>query len=161
MVASLMILLAFFNGFLIVTTRVVNAKLGLYVSGTGASFWNHFVGFLFLALIVPVLAGGTAIALGGIPFYLFFGGIIGAGYVAINNLVMPKLGATKATVSVIAGQIVLGTIIDVANQRVSNLSITMLGISLVVLGMWVGKRKKEHDSKAHKTYKDHLETSAS
>ena len=48
---SVMILLAFFNGFLIVTTRVVNAKLGLHVSGAGAATWNHFVGFLFLALI--------------------------------------------------------------------------------------------------------------
>ena len=159
MVTSLMILLAFFNGFLIVTARVVNAKLGLHVSGAGASFWNHFVGFLFLALIVPLLTGGAAIDMAGIPFYLFLGGIIGAGYVAINNLVIPRVGVTKATVLVIAGQIVLGTIIDVANERISNLNITIIGISLVVLGMWVGNHKKVDDSKVQKPAKDPLEVS--
>ena len=141
MVTSLIILLAFFNGFLIISNRLVNAKLGRYVSGAGASFWNHLVGFLFLVLIVPLLTAQGAVDIGEIPFYLFLGGIIGAGYVAINNLVIPKLGATKATVLVIAGQIVLGVIIDVANERVSNFSITVLGISLVVLGMWIGDRK--------------------
>ena len=150
MVTSLMILLAFFNGFLIVTTRVVNAKLGLHVAGTGAAIWNHFVGFLFLAPIVPFLKGGTLIDIGRIPFYLFLGGIIGAGYVAINNSVIPRIGATKATILVIAGQIIFGTIIDVANERITNLSIAILGISLVLLGMWVGNHKKVKVIKVYK-----------
>ena len=128
MVTSLMILLAFFNGFLIVTNRVVNAKLGLHVSGAGASFWNHFVGFLFLALIVPFLTEGGGRDIGEIPFYLFLGGIIGACYVAISSLVIPKVGATKATILVIAGQIVLGTIIDVVNGEISNINITIRGM---------------------------------
>ncbi|KAA3644770.1 MAG: DMT family transporter [Chloroflexi bacterium] len=159
MLTFLMILLAFLNGFLIVTTRVVNAKLGLHLSGTGASFWNHFIGFLFLALMMPLFSGGATIDIVEIPFYLFLGGIIGAGYVAINNLVIPKVGATKTTVLVIAGQIVLGTIIDIANERISNISMTILGMSLVVLGMWVGINKKEGDSKSYEPQIDSTEVS--
>lgn len=157
----MMIVLAFFNGFLIVTTRAVNANLGKYVSGAGASFWNHLVGFLFLALILPMFSVGTSVEIGGISLYLFLGGVLGAGYVAVNNLVMPQLGATKATVLVIAGQIIIGTIIDVANGGVSNLSITVFGISLVLLGMWIGKRKKERYTKALQSYNNHLEAPAS
>lgn len=139
---SLMILLAFFNGLLVVTTRVINAKLGLYVSGAGASFWNHFVGWLFLMLIVPILSGGGVVELGGIPLYLYLGGLIGAGYVVINNIVIPKVGATRATILIIAGQIVLGTWIDVVNGRISNLSMTLFGITLLIMGMWLGNLGK-------------------
>jgi len=138
MIIMFMILLAFFNGSLIVSTRVVNAKLGLYVSSAGAAFWNHLVGFLFLALIVPFLTSSLGITVERIPFYLFLGGILGASYVAINNWVLPKVGVTKATVLVIAGQIIVGTIIDFANGKISNFSITIIGISLVILGMWIG-----------------------
>jgi len=148
MITYVMILLSFFNGFLIVMTRVVNAKLGLHISGAGAAIWNHVVGFLFLMIIVPFLTVGVTISLEGVPFYLFLGGIIGAGYVAINNWVMPRVGATKATVLVIAGQIVLATIIDIATGKVSNFNITIMGISLVVLGMWVGNYRKVDASKA-------------
>ena len=142
MVTSFIILLAVFNGLLIVTTRVINARLGQYVSGTGASFWNHFVGWLLLMLILPFVPVEEAIHFQGIPFVLYLGGFIGAVYVVINNLVIPRVGATKATVLIIAGQIVLGTVIDVVNGKVSNLNMTVLGISLVILGMWAGNQRK-------------------
>ena len=142
MVTSFMILLAVFNGLLIVTTRVINARLGQYVSGTGASFWNHFVGWLLLMLILPFVPVGGGISFHGIPLVLYLGGFIGAVYVVINNLVIPKVGATKATVLIIAGQIVLGTVIDVFSGKISNFNMTILGISLVILGMWVGNQKK-------------------
>ena len=140
MTVTFMIFLALFNGFLIVTNRVFNAKLGLHVSGAGASFWNHLVGYLFLAFVMLFFTNSRIDGIGGIPFYLFLGGLIGASYVAINSFVMPRIGATKATVLVIAGQIVLGTLIDVVNERISNIVITMIGISLVMLGMWVGDK---------------------
>ena len=139
---------------LIVTNRVFNAKLGLFVSGAGAAFWNHVVGALFLALIASFLTKRGDVVLGGIPFYLFLGGIIGASYVAINSFVMPRVGATKATVLVIAGQIVLGAIIDVAHEKISNITITLIGISLVILGMWVGNSKKVDVFEVHTTQKD-------
>lgn len=160
MVISLMILLALFNGLLIVTNRIFNAKLGLHVSGAGAAFWNHLVGFLFLVFMMLLFAERGVSDFGGIPFYLFLGGLIGACYVAIYSFVMPRVGTTKATVLVIAGQIVLGTIIDVANGKISNINITIVGISLVMLGMWVGNHKKEDASRAHKAQNDRSEVSA-
>lgn len=145
MIAS-MILLALFNGFLNIISRVFNAKLGMYVSAAGAAFWNHFVGCLFLALIASFLAKERWISIEGIPFYLFLGGMVGACYVAINSFVLPKIGATKATVLVIAGQIVIGTMIDAANGKISNLNNTIIGIPLVILGVWVGNHKKANHS---------------
>ncbi|NNF99152.1 MAG: DMT family transporter [Desulfobacteraceae bacterium] len=142
MIPAYMLVLAFFNGLLIVTTRIINAKLGLHVSGVGSAVWNHFIGFLFLALLMPFHAIGAPLDIGGVPLYLFLGGFIGAGYVALNSWVMPKIGATTATVLLIAGQIILGTIIDAVNGKISNLYTTTIGIALLVSGIWIGGHKK-------------------
>lgn len=160
MITSLMILLALFNGLLIATNRVFNAKLGLHISGAGAAFWNHLVGFLFLAFIMGFFTTGEGSAIGGVPFYLFLGGIIGACYVAINSFVMPRIGATKTTVLVIVGQVVLGTIIDGFNGKISDLNMTILGISLVILGMWIGNYKKADKPRTYKPQNDCLRISA-
>ncbi len=145
MATSLMVMLAFFNGLMIVTTRVVNARLGLHISSAGSSFWNHFIGFFSLVILSPILFSGMVIEMKSIPVYLFLGGLIGALYVTINSLVIPRIGASKTTVLVIAGQIVIGTIIDIFNGSVSNVGMTIIGISLVVVGMWIGNQKKETD----------------
>ena len=145
MATSLMVLLAFINGLMIVTTRVMNAKLGTYISSAGSSFWNHFIGFLTLVVLSPILFSGMDVNIAGIPSYLFLGGLIGALYVTINSLVIPRIGASKTTVLVIAGQILIGTIIDLINGRVSNVGLTILGISMVVMGMWIGNQDKTED----------------
>ncbi len=142
MTMILMISLAFFNGLLIVTNRVFNAQLGLHISGTGAAFWNHVVGSIVLVFIVSFLTDQQAIDFEVIPIYLFLGGLIGASYVALNSFVMPHLGATTATVLVIGGQIILATIIDVANAKISNVTITLIGISLIIFGIWLGAKSK-------------------
>jgi transporter family-2 protein len=80
--------------------------------------------------------------------------------VAINSFVMPRVGATQATVLVIAGQVVLGAMIDVANGKISNVTMTMIGISLVILGMWLGHYRKANVSEVHKPQKDRVEACA-
>ena len=159
MITSLMIVLALFNGLLIVTNRVFNARLGLHISGAGAAFWNHLVGFFFLVVVTSFLTGISGNGIGQIPFYLFLGGMIGAGYVAINSFVMPRIGTTKATVLVIAGQVVLGTMIDVYTGKVSNITMTVVGIGLVIVGMWIGNSKKINNNEAYKPRKERAEVS--
>jgi bacterial/archaeal transporter family-2 protein len=140
MVAPFIILLAFFNGFLVIATRLINAKLGLFVSSAGASFWNHAVGFLFLLIVSPIYSGNNPLVIKGVPLYLFLGGVIGSAYVILNNFVIPKIGATTTTILVIGGQITIATAIDFLNHKIDHLTITIVGITLVVFGMWVGKR---------------------
>lgn len=139
----LMISLAIFNGLLSVLSRLINAKLGLYITATGAAFWNHLIGTIFLISLLPLIHKAETLNIKVIPYYLFFGGLIGACYVAINNLVVPKLGAIKATVLVIAGQIILGTIIDTVKGQLSVNTYSILGIGLVLFGVWVGGYKKK------------------
>lgn len=132
-----MILLSLFNGISITVSRILNAKLGTYVSSSGASVWNHLTGFLILIPILPFLNHPTPIDYAAIPFVLYIGGLIGSVYVLINNVVIPKIGATKSTMLLIAGQIVVGVMIDFKNGKISNLPINLFGVSLVLLGMWI------------------------
>lgn len=134
--------LALFNGLLIAGVRVTNANLGQFVSSAGASIWNHLTGFLALALIVPRQLGTAAIDLTGAPYYLYLGGILGAIYIALNNVVIPRLGAAKTTMIVIAGQIIFGALLDFAGAGMTDIAPSVAGIALVVLGMWIGYRAK-------------------
>jgi len=143
MTTTLIILLAFFNGILIVVNRVLNAKLGLYLSATGASFWNHSVGFVTLTLLVPFYNDSSNIETTGIPYYLFLGGIVGACYVGISSFILPKIGATKTTVLVVAGQIIVGTIFDILLGNIVSINTTLLGILLVIIGVWIGTIKND------------------
>lgn len=136
-------LLALGNGILVVLTRLINARLGQFVSWSGASIWNHLVGFAVLAVFILVRPAGQLEGLMTVPVYLFLGGLIGAGYVALNNWILPKIGAAHGTILVIAGQIGIGTIIEVVRGQVTNLPLTLTGITLVLIGVWSGRAARD------------------
>lgn len=132
---------ALINGLFVVTTRVVVAKLGGYISETASSFWNHFVGFLFILPLALILGSGRTETMPEIPPLLLIGGLFGAIYVAINNMVFPKIGATRATLLIISGQIIFGLLIDLFGGRILNPGVTILGAGLVLLGIGIEREK--------------------
>lgn len=144
MLTLFMILLAVSNGLLIVAARLINARLGQFVSWSGASIWNHVVGFGVLVAFFLVWPDQTRLDLGGIPPYLLLGGVFGAVYVAVNNWLIPKIGAAQGTILVIAGQIGVGTLIDFASGQVENLPLTLLGMTLIVTGLLIGRRETQN-----------------
>jgi len=133
-------LLALANGILIGLVRVVNGRLTISKGPVKSSFWNHLVGFILLTgfmLFSFDFSGG----IGDVPVIVFFGGVIGALYVAVNSYIVPKLGATMATLMVISGQLIASTAIDVYRGiLVLNLSFDMLslgaGIILIAIGVY-------------------------
>ena len=134
----LLIMLALSNGVLVVLARMFNARLGREIGPAGASVWNHFTGFLVMAVFVLVLKGEYS-NLAEIPLYAYLGGFIGAIYVTISNFLIPKIGASKATVLMIAGQITLATVIDFLSGKIASPLITAAGIILIISGVYVGE----------------------
>lgn len=156
---KVMIFLALFNGLLVILARLANARLGTFISGTGASIWNHVVGFVVLTVIVLFMPGGRAPIwqLSDIPLYLFLGGLLGAAYVALNNWVIPHVGATRGTLLVVAGQMVVGTLIDIGRGAVSNIALTAIGLLLIGGGVWLGGQKKPLTINAAREDRERLE----
>ncbi|MHA2938970.1 DMT family transporter [Vibrio sp. RC27] len=104
------ILLGLLNGFCIALNRILNGQLSLHYGAFRASYFNHIVGLIFLSLFVVFWYHPPEIFPSDIVLYS--GGLIGALYVAINSLVMTKLGSTNAIVLVIAGQMLVSVFFD-------------------------------------------------
>lgn len=132
------IFLALFNGSLVSTARSVNGQLSGETDAFRASFWNHFVGVLLLTVILAVV-GGWRVDFGAPPLYAYLGGLIGAGYVAINSYVFTRLGAMYAALLVIAGQMFAAVVIDYINQGVPPSAARWLGVALVIFGVYLSR----------------------
>jgi len=138
---ELMVVIALGNGFLVSISRMINARLGKEIGAAGASIWNHFTGAIMMGLFVLLLKQ-TVVDFHGIPFYAFIGGLIGAGYLTLSNFLIPKIGASKATILMIAGQIGFATIIDYLRHIVINPVIAFLGVAFIITGVSIGEYSK-------------------
>ncbi len=136
------ITIALSNGFLVVISRLLNARLGREINPAGASIWNHFTGALMM-LVVYVLMSSQYFNFENIPFYAFLGGVIGAVYVTISNYIIPKIGASKAVILMIAGQIFIATLIDYFRNIVGNPFSAIIGILLIIFGVYIGEKAKK------------------
>ncbi|GAL11448.1 hypothetical protein JCM19233_2438 [Vibrio astriarenae] len=66
---------------------------------------------------------------------LYSGGLIGALYVAINSVVMTKLGSTNAIVLVIGGQMLFSVLLDAFSTDLFNLTQQAVGVILIITGV--------------------------
>lgn len=147
---TLYILLAILNGVLIAFARLLNGRLATHSGAFFSSWINHLGGFIFLALLLLVSQGFQAPLL-SIPWYLYMGGVIGGLYVGLGSYVVPRLGATLSSLLVIAGQLVVSVIVDIALRNIQ-LSFNwasaqlILGCVLLVVGFYlmsiVGTKKQ-------------------
>jgi transporter family-2 protein len=145
------IFLALFNGSLVSTARSVNGKLGGETDAFRASFWNHFVGFLVLTVILAVV-GGWDVDFGAPPPHAYLGGMIGAGYVAINSYVFVRLGAMYGALLVISGQMFAAVVIDYIRQGVPPSVTRWAGVALVIFGVYLSRASEAaHERKTSTT----------
>lgn len=127
---TLYIVMALLNGILIAVARLLNGRLATHRGAFYSSWVNHIGGFLFLSLLL-LFSQGFYAPLSSIPWYLYFGGVIGGLYVGLNSFVTPRLGATLATLLVIAGQLILSVVVDIVLGNI-RLSINWPSAQLVV-----------------------------
>ncbi|MDQ0219177.1 DMT family transporter [Peribacillus cavernae] len=105
-------LLALLGGIAMAIQAQVNGGLGKKVGAIEGSFISFAVGTLALAFGVLFIGKGNVLAFTNVPKWQLIGGLLGALYVFIMVLVVPKVGVATAFVAVIAGQIIVGAIID-------------------------------------------------
>jgi transporter family-2 protein len=135
------IVLALLNGVLIAFARLLNGRLATHTGAFFSSWVNHLGGFLFLAVLLVVSQGFKA-PLNSIPWYLYMGGVIGGLYVGLGSYVIPRLGATLSSLLVIAGQLTVSVVVDIALRNIQ-LSFNwasaqlLLGCVLLVIGFYL------------------------
>jgi bacterial/archaeal transporter family-2 protein len=105
-------LLAIIGGIAIAIQGQINGGLGKKAGVLEASFISFFIGTLALFFSVLFFGKGNLLAMFEVPKWQLFGGLLGAIYVIIAIFAVPKIGVASTLVAVIAGQIIMGAIID-------------------------------------------------
>lgn len=109
-----LIIFAAVGGGAIAAQAPINARLRVAVGSpllsAGISFLVGTV-VLFGAVVATNAAGGIA-HVGSAPWWAWLGGFAGAALVTATLMAAPKLGVTVTMVAVVAGQLVVGALVD-------------------------------------------------
>lgn len=136
------ILAAFAAGLLVILSRQVNGRLSMSTTPLISSFWNHFVGFVFLSVVGLILGGLIPANIAEMPWWIYTGGAIGVVFVASGSWLITRIGAVNSTLLVIAGQMVFGVIFDLLRGAPVTIWAAALGVVLILAGMWLTQRKR-------------------
>lgn len=105
-------MLSFVGGVAIAIQAQINGGLGKKTGALEGAFISFFIGALALFFLVLFFGKGNLGAVFSVPKWQLIGGLLGAFYVGVMVLVVPKIGVAAVMVSVIAGQLIFGAIID-------------------------------------------------
>lgn len=136
---TLAVLLSFFAGCTIVTSRTLNAKLAELTTVGVSTFFNYLVGF---AVSIPVfLLFGmnekvvTDLAISGSPV-IYIGGFLGVCLIMISNVIVRKIPAFHLSLILFIGQVLMGVVIDAFLTQSFSIPI-LVGGTLVTAGLCI------------------------
>jgi len=135
-------IIALVAGALVPLQAASNAELG---RALGHPLWATVVSLLVSVVIaIPVILAMRVPApllnqIGQLPIWVWFGGIAGVIYITSALILVPRLGATRFIVCVIAGQMLISLILDqygLMNLPVKEINAgRLVGVTFVLLGM--------------------------
>ncbi|MBD2166012.1 DMT family transporter [Calothrix membranacea FACHB-236] len=132
------------GGVLIAIGAAANARLRQTLqSSIAAAAINFIIGFTTLALlmILQVLPIPPLEYLLTVPWWAFLGGFLGAAFVTLSTLVVPKLGLTTTTLAVVCTQMIVSVIIDqlgwlsIAPRPISASKIVAIGLFILAIAL--------------------------
>jgi bacterial/archaeal transporter family-2 protein len=131
-------------GFGLTAQVAMNSQLRKFLqSANSAALVSFLVGGLALAALVigtraPLPSRDT---LASVPVWAWFGGLLGAFYVASSTVVAAELGATTLLALALAGQLATALVIDHfgwLGMPVNPITLTRVtGVVLLAIGVWL------------------------
>ena len=138
-------LLAVLSGAAMALQGQINGGLGKKVGVLEASFISFGVGTLALFFIVVFFGSGDILAVLTVPKWQLIGGLLGAFFVVMSVFIVPKIGVATTFMAVIAGQIILGAIIDhfglFGGQRIPLDAKKIIAIGLLFISLFMFNHK--------------------
>lgn len=105
-------ILALLGGAAVAVQSQINGGLGKKVGVLEGSFISFGIGTVALFFVVVFFGKGDLLAVTSLPKWQLLGGILGAFFVIVNVLAVPKIGVAATLIAVTVGQILLSAIID-------------------------------------------------
>ncbi len=143
------LLIVFITGFIVPAQAAMNARMRNFViNPLYSSLINFLVGTVAGVIVTTITVrygqtGNWKASLNA-PWWAWCGGLIGATFVTVAILSVPKIGATNFSVAVIAGQLLGAILMDQYGllnlPQHSATAPRMLGAGLLLVGVWLVQR---------------------
>jgi transporter family-2 protein len=116
---------------------MLSQRLGLFES----VFIVHVGGALVALIPLLIYGGGKLSQWRSVPWYALGAGLFGLIVIASISYMIPRVGIAAATTTIVAGQLVIGTLLDhygLLGAAGRSLDPTrILGLATVMLGVWL------------------------
>ena len=120
----------------------INARLAQKVGILESSFVSFAVGTIALAVAISLFGRGSLRALPGAAWWELTGGLLGAVFVTLTIVVVPRIGTAAAMAAIIAAQLTTGLLMDhfgllgfrgapLDGKRIAGTVLLMAGAALV------------------------------
>ena len=134
----LLFLIMFFGGMTVALQPSINARLAQRVGILESAFISFAVGTLVLLLVVLMSSRGTIKGIYGAAWWELTGGVLGALFVSLTILVVPRIGTAAAMSAIIAAQLATGLVLDhfgLFGYKVLPFDLKrLIGLAFLVLG---------------------------
>ncbi|MCL2364352.1 MAG: DMT family transporter [Defluviitaleaceae bacterium] len=130
---------AFGSGASIVTSRVLNARLAVFIGTRRGVFMTHITG-LAVALPLLLVLGRSEVGfnldyLFTPMFFIYLGGMLGVIVITLDNVTAVRIPAFYLALMLFVGQVGAGLTVDFVIDRVFSMT-NLLGGCLVALGLF-------------------------
>lgn len=133
-------------GALVTLQAPINAELGKSVGEVSSSVVSFGIGFLVLLVLAGILGQlGDLANVTQVAWPYFLGGVIGAAFVLLALVAVPKIGAGPLTAAAVSGQLIMAVVVDrfgwlgVPQHDVTPTRV--LGVVLLLAGVLLVSRK--------------------
>lgn len=147
----LLVLVPLIAGVSIGVQSAVNGSLGAKTSSLVSAALSFFTGTASLTVAVLFIGNGNVFAVKAAPPWQWLAAVCGILFISIMVYVVPKIGVTAATVTIIIGQLAASLAIDHFgwfHTEVNQFSLKRLLGVILLLGslyfVYKGKEEEEH-----------------
>jgi transporter family-2 protein len=124
---------------------LINANLSTRVGVIESSFVSFLVGTIALGGVIVALRHGDLRGVSGAPWWHLTGGLLGAFFVTVTIVAVPRIGTAAAIAAAIAAQLAAGLLFDhlgvlggrqipIDAMRVSGTILLFAGAALILKG---------------------------
>ena len=116
---------------------MISQRLGLFES----VFIVHVGGALIALIPLLIFGGGKLAEWRSLPWYVLFAGVFGLIVIGSISFMIPRIGIAAAITTIVAGQLLVGTILDHygllgSAGRPMDVS-RIIGLAVVMAGVWL------------------------
>ena len=136
-----MLLLMVCGGMAIALQPSINARLAQKTGAFESSLISFAVGTLALLIVTMAAGKGSLRGIAGASWWELTGGFLGAFFVTLTIISVPRIGTTAVMAMVITGQLITGAMLDhfgaFGLRQVPFSPLRALGILLLASGAWL------------------------